>query len=52
MVHLEERILEIFILVLLESGTKNLGQNLISSFIVQIVMMLVSVNMVLNAENC
>ena len=51
MVHLEERILEIFILVLLESGTKNHGQNLIRSFIVQIVMMLVSVNMVLNVEN-
>ena len=54
---LEEHILEIFILVLLESSTKSHGKNsisqkvLIRSFIVQIIMMLVLINMVLNAEH-
>ena len=49
-------ILETFILVLLESGTKNHGKNsiswkiLIRSIIVQIIMMSVSINMVLNVE--
>ena len=50
-------ILETFILVLLESGTKNHGKNsiswkiLIRSIIVQIIMMSVSINMVLNVEH-
>ena len=54
---LEEHILEIFILVLLESSTKSHGKKsisqkvLIRSFIVQIIMMLVLINMVLNAEH-
>ena len=54
---LEEHILEIFILVLLESSTKSHGKNsisqkvLIRSFIVQIIMMLVLINMVLNVEH-
>ena len=49
-------ILETFILVLLENGTENHGNNLtnwkilIRSIIVQIIMMWVSINMVLNAE--
>ena len=52
---MEERILETFILVLLESGTKHYGKNLktvetilIRSINVQIIMMSVSINMVLN----
>ena len=48
---LEEHILETFILVLLESDTKNHGKNLIRTFIVQIIIMLVSINMVLDAEH-
>ena len=54
---MEVLILETFILVLLESGTKNHGKNLISwkilirSFIVQIIMMLVLINMMLNVEH-
>ena len=54
----EERILEICILVLLESGTKSYGNNLISwnilirSFIAQVITMSVSVNKFLNAEHC
>ena len=52
---MEILILETFILVLLESGTKSRGKNLISqkilikSIIVQIIMMSVSINMMLNA---
>ena len=52
-----ERILETFILVLLEKGTRNHGKNLISrkilikSIIAQIIMMTVSINMVLNKEH-
>ena len=48
---------EIFILVLLASGTKDHRKNLISlkilirSFIVQIIMMSVLINMVLNVEH-
>ena len=54
---MEVLILETFILVLLESGTKNHGKNLINwkilirSFIVQIIMMLVLINMMLNVEH-
>ena len=54
---LDDCISEAFILVLLESGTKNPGKNLISwkilirSIIAQIVMMSVSINMMLNAEH-
>ena len=46
-----------FILVLLECGTKHRGKKLaswkilIKSFIVQIIMMSVSINMVLNVEH-
>ena len=53
---LEEPILGTFILVLMGSGTENPGKNsiswkvLIKSIIAQIIMMLVSINMVLNAE--
>ena len=49
--------IETFILVLMERGTESHGKNLISwkilikSIIVQIIMMLVLINMVLNAEN-
>ena len=55
--HLEILILETFILVLLESGTKSRGKNLISqkilikSIIVQIIMMSVSINMMHNVTN-
>ena len=44
--------------VLLESGTKSYGKNLITwkilirSFIAQVIMMSVSINMVLNAKHC
>ena len=54
---LEVLILETFILVLMKSCTENYGKNLISwkilirSFIVQIIMIGVSINMVLNAEH-
>ena len=54
---LEEFILETFILVLIESGNENHGKNLISSkiltrsFIVQVIMKSVSINMVLNAKH-
>ena len=54
----EERILEICILVLLESGTKSYGNNFISwnilirSFIAQVITTSVSVNKFLNAEHC
>ena len=50
-------ILEAFILVLMKSGTKSHEKNLIScktlitSFIVQIIIMSVSINMVLKVEN-
>ena len=46
-------ILETFIVVLLKSGKKNHGRNLIliRSFIVQIIMMSLSINTVLNAEH-
>ena len=49
--------LETFILVLMESGTKSQGKDLISSkilirnFDVQIIMMSVSINMVLNVQH-
>ena len=50
-------ILDAFILVLMKSGTKSHEKNLIScktlitSFIVQIIIMSVSINMVLKVEN-
>ena len=53
---MEVLILETFILLLMGSGTKNHGKNLISrkilvrSIIVQIITMLLLINMVLNAE--
>ena len=52
----EERILEMLVLVLLESGKKSYGNNLnswnilIRKFIAQVITMSVSVNMLLNAE--
>ena len=55
--HSEEHILETFILVLMGCGTEIHEKNLISqktlirSFIVQIVIMLVLINVVLNAEH-
>ena len=55
--HLEEPLLGTFILVLLESGTKIHGKNsiswktLIRSLIAQIIMMLVLINTMLNAEH-
>ena len=54
---MEVLILETFILVLMENGTKKHGNNLISqkilikSFIVQIITMLVLINIVLNVEH-
>ena len=54
---MEEHILDIFILVLLESGTKSHEKNLISqkilikSIIVQIIMMLMLTDMVLDVEH-
>ena len=57
MVRLEVLILEIFILMSMENGTKSHGKNLISqnkfdrSIIVQAIRMLVLKNMVLNAEH-
>ena len=44
-------ILETFILVLLESGAKNHGKHSIRSFIVQIIMMSVLINMVLSVDH-
>ena len=55
---LEERILEAFILVLMESDTESHEKNLISwkilirSIIAQVIMILVLINMVLNVGNC
>ena len=56
--HLEVLILEIFIVVLMENGTKIHGKDLISwkilirSIIAKVILMLVSINMVLNVEHC
>ena len=53
----EEHISETFILVLMKSGTKSHGKNLIiwkvliKNIIVQIIMMLVLINMVLSVEH-
>ena len=55
---MEEHILETFILVLLERSTKSHGKNSISqkilmkSIIAQVIMMLDSINKVLNVEHC
>ena len=56
-VHSEEHILETFFLMLMVNGTENYGNNLISwkilvrSFIAQLIMMLVLINMVLSVEH-
>ena len=56
-VHLKGNSFETFILVLMVSGTKSHGKNLISekilikNVIVQFIMMLVLINMVLNIEH-
>ena len=56
--HLEVLILETFIVVLMENGTKIHGKDLISwkilirSIIAKVILMLVSINMVLNVEHC
>ena len=49
--HLEEHILEIFIVALMESGTESHGKNLIRGIIAQVIMMLVLINMVLNVKH-
>ena len=55
--HSEEHILETFILVLMKNGTKSHGKNfinwkiLIKGIIGKVIMMLVLINVVLNAEH-
>ena len=55
--HLEVLNLETFVLVLMESGTKSHGKNLISwkiliiSITAQVIMMWMLINMVLNVEH-